>query len=210
MTAPSIADRFAQDTARHGMTVLHDDGLYRHLRFTQPRPASWAYWFDLVTWPGCLTIRGDIGGTYTFSRLPDMFEFFRGRVGRINAHYWSEKLAGGRESAKEYSEERFRRVVSEQVGHAVQGGDAPRGLGRAVREEIFGSEFLAVEEEARSVLESFEYKGFRFKDTWELDFRDFEWTFLWACHAIVWGIARWDKAGRDGLLGLAAAKAVTR
>jgi hypothetical protein len=28
-----IATRFAKDTATHRMTVLHDDGLYRHLRF---------------------------------------------------------------------------------------------------------------------------------------------------------------------------------
>lgn len=28
-----IAARFARDTAQHEMTVLHDDGLYRHLRF---------------------------------------------------------------------------------------------------------------------------------------------------------------------------------
>jgi hypothetical protein len=30
---PKEADRFAKDTAEHAMTILHSDGLYRHLRF---------------------------------------------------------------------------------------------------------------------------------------------------------------------------------
>lgn len=207
---PEIAARFARDAARHEMTVLHDDGLYRHLRFVQPSPASSMYWFDLITWPGCLTIRGDIGEAYTFSRLPDMFEFFRGQVGRINEHYWSEKLDSGRESVKVYSEPAFRQVVIDLFVDTVRYSDAPRGLGKAVREDILNSEFLAVEGEARDVLESFEFKGFRFKDTWELSFHDYDWPFLWACHATVWGIRRYDKASRYGLKTLvtAAARAV--
>jgi hypothetical protein len=232
----NIAARFQRDTAQHEMTVLHDDGLYRHLRFAQPKPASSAYWFDLITWPGCLTIRGDLNDSYTFSRLPDMFEFFRGPVGRINAHYWAEKLGGGRQSVQEYSEDLFRQLVVEHFVDAVRYSDAPRGLGKAVREEILNSEFLAVEEEARQVLNSFEYgakfkascmcdaaaefseeidavrwrsehiqpgyvahlssvtrvEGFRFEDTWEWSFSDYDWSFLWACHAIVWGIGQYD------------------
>lgn len=30
---PEIASRFARETSAHRMTVLHDAGLYRHLRF---------------------------------------------------------------------------------------------------------------------------------------------------------------------------------
>ena len=246
MTAPTksqvrdarvdAATRFKRDVAKHEMTVLHDDGLYRHLRFARPKPASFMYWFDLITWPGSLTIRGDIGESYTFSRLPDMFEFFRGKD--INPHYWSEKLDGGRDSAKEYSEEKFRQLVVEYFVDSVRSGDTPRGLGKAVREEILNSEFLAVEDDARRVLDDFEYgasykasclcgdaaeftstveadlwrsghirpndavhrssvkrvEGFRFSDTWEWDLRDYDWQFLWACHAIQWGIAQYDAA----------------
>jgi hypothetical protein len=66
-------ERFEQETAEHEMTVLRDDGLYRHLRFQ--RPGTSIYWFDLVTWPGRLVICGDCGDLM-FSRLRDMFEFF--------------------------------------------------------------------------------------------------------------------------------------
>ena len=186
-----IAERFKRDTANHQMTVLHDDGLYRHLRFSTLAKGYSEYWFDLITWPGCLAVRGDYGDGYTFSRLRDMFEFFRGTG--INPHYWSEKLDGGRRSAKEYSEDAFRQVVCELFVNAVRYDDAPRGLGKAVRAEILDQD-LSDEREARDLLESFEYKGFEFGETWEFSFQDFESQFLWACHAIVWGIAQYDAA----------------
>ncbi len=195
MSLIDVAERFRRDTAEHEMTVLHDDGLYRHLRFAKPQPHGIWYWFDLITWPGVLQVRGDIGESYTFSHLSDMFEFFRSRSGEINAHYWSywsEKLDGGRTSAKEYSEEAFRQRVTEAFVDAVRWGETPRGLGKAVREEILNSEFLAVEGEARAVLEAFEFKGFEFSDVWEWNFHDYDWRFLWACHAIVWGIGQYD------------------
>lgn len=188
MSADNIAERFARDTAGHQMTVLHDDGLYRHLRFQDPKHG--AYWFDIVTWPGCLTIRGDINDAYTFNRLPDMFEFFRGK--HINPGYWAEKLPNGWNSVKEYSEDTFRKLVKEHVAEAIRYSDAPRGISRAVRDEILNRFDLHSEDNAREALDDFEYKGFRFEDTWEWDFRDYDWAFIWACHAIVWGIAQYD------------------
>jgi hypothetical protein len=100
-----IFERFKSETATHQMTVLHDDGPYRHLRFSSPE--SRFYWFDLITWPGNLAIKGGMG-VFMFARDPDMFEFFRAKagwnMGRINPDYWAEKLPGGRDSAREYDE----------------------------------------------------------------------------------------------------------
>ncbi|MFD7661258.1 hypothetical protein [Streptomyces sp. NPDC059788] len=55
---PEIAERFARDTARHAMTVLHADGLYRHLRFTAPEQGRFP--FELITWPYNLVAQGRI------------------------------------------------------------------------------------------------------------------------------------------------------
>lgn len=89
-------DRFLGDVAMHAMHIDRNDGVNRHIRFR--KPGCSAYWFDLVTVPGILMINGDMG-TYVFSRVHDMFEFFAtdqkyARVGelRINPCYWSEKL----------------------------------------------------------------------------------------------------------------------
>lgn len=45
--------------------------------------------------------------------------------------------------------------------------------------------------------------SFTFSDTWEWQLKDFDWWFLWACNAIVWGIARYDRVNRYGLRNLA-------
>jgi hypothetical protein len=205
---PEIAARFARDTASHQMTVLHDDGLYRHLRFSSNPRGYGEYWFDLITWPGRLAMVGDVGDDYVFTRLPDMFEFFRAdRRWGINPHYWAEKLGAGRRSVQEYSEDAFRQIVRELFVSAVECGEAPRGLGKAIRADILDQD-LWDEGEARKLLESFEYKGFTFGETWEYSFRDYESSFLWACYAIQWGIARYDRVRRYGLDKLAASEAV--
>lgn len=191
MSYPDIAERFARDTAGHQMTVLHDDGLYRHLLFRDPKHSF--YWFELVTWPGSLAMRGDFGEDYVFTRLPDMFEFFRGKA--INPHYWAEKLGGGRRSVQEYSESQLRQLVVERfVEDARWNGGVPPGTGKALRTWVL-NEDLSDEYNARKILEDFAHRGYEFRDdVWEWDFHDYEPSFLWAGHAIVWGIAQYDAA----------------
>jgi hypothetical protein len=196
-TRPEIARRFANETAEHVMTVAHDDGLYRHLKFRHTgKNYSGYYWFDLITVPGALIFQGD-GDSYIFRRDEDMFEFFRGRVGEINPHYWQEKVVSGRDRIRTYDERVFRARVLEEFTEACQWG-VPRGTGRALREQILDDDYaeLHYEQGARDALDRFEHDGFRFSDTCEWDFRDYDWWFLWACHALVWGIAYYDTGER--------------
>ncbi len=181
-----MAEGFARDTAQHEMTVLHDDGLYRHLRFMNPDRSS--HWFDIVTWPGTLAVRGDVDG-YMFTRARDMFEFFRfsSHQGGINPGYWSEKTEGGSRACKSYSEERAKALVLAEVRDLEM---RPLGLFLAIQREIFNH--VHFEDEARDALEHFDHEGVRFRDVWEWDLHDYDWSFLWACHAIVWGIAQYD------------------
>ncbi len=87
-------EQFLKDVAGHKMRIHRDDGLYRHLEFRGPQ--GWHHWFEVVTWPNGLIIRGDMGN-WAFSRIEDMFSFFRGQ--RINPGYWQEKLLAGRNDA---------------------------------------------------------------------------------------------------------------
>ncbi|MEV7870133.1 hypothetical protein AB0P17_29495 [Streptomyces sp. NPDC088124] len=134
---PEIAARFARDTARHQLTVLHADGLYRHLRFASRVTGYSEYWFGLITMPYALVFKGD-GEAFVFTI------------------------------------------------------DATRDM-EAAEEEHVGS-----------VLDL----TFTFSDTWEWQLRDYDWWFLWACHAIVAGIARYDRLTGYGLGPLAAPNAV--
>ena len=195
MSAPDIATRFARDTAEHELAVLHDDGLYRHLRFR--RPDRNTYWFDLVTWPGNLAIKGDMG-SFLFARERDMFDFMRRDL--PNPHYWAQKEQTGAPT-EEYSEDLFKQAVWTYVR---EGGQEYRGLARAVQAEIFDSGACCDEGTARRALEDFEHvdastplgREFRFDDVWEMSFSDWTAQYLWCCHAIVWGIAQHDQLRR--------------
>ena len=92
-------ERFLSDVANHTMEVITDDGVNRMLRLTNNGSA--VYHFTIVTWPGYLAISGDCGD-YLFSRIEDMFGFFRMRDNdfnkrsdrklSINPIYWEEKM----------------------------------------------------------------------------------------------------------------------
>lgn len=189
-------ERFAADVEGATMTVLKDDGIYRHLRFSFPR-ASWS-WCEVVTWPHMLVLRGDLG-CWSFSRVEDMFTFFREPedVARMDPVYWAEKLVpGGRDSAKVYSRERAAAYIAQTVE------DAKRpGLSHDVEEVFFGDADLATENGLREAVARFDERfphyaideGFRFPvEDWDLN-RYSPW-FLLACVVLPWAIEQYDAA----------------
>jgi hypothetical protein len=185
-----VAEQFVRDIADHVMTVKHENGLYRHLVCS--RPTTSAYRFELITWPGYLAIVGDMGA-YTFARLEDMFQFFRTSAGGINPAYWSEKVQGDT-ATDGYSEEKFRAIVTEVAEAAAE--EWP-GLTEAVKAEILDSGALYHRDGAYEVVNGFVHevgkRRFEFTDTWEWNASDWTFRFLWCCHAIVWGIAAYDR-----------------
>lgn len=221
------AECFARDVSGHVLTVLHDDGVYRHLRCSNPESSG--YWFEVVTWPGSLAIRGDMDGGYVFSRVTDMFEFFRrnGNNEGINPGYWAEKLSHDvrtivtkhsekvlmatleselTEFEKEYPERAEHHAAAkatfdrtpwrEQYPMNRRGPHDPGELMTpdAVRKliaEYEADDLLRFEEGARELLGELE-KGGVLSDTWEWRLTDWDWSFLWNCHAIVWAIRQYD------------------
>lgn len=192
---PEIAARFARETAAHEMTVLHEVGLYRHLVCADPEGGF--YRFDLITWPHNLLLRGD-GFSFGFSIYPtaDIFEMFRGSGhGGINPGYWQEKVTAGRGDVKSWSEELFRAWLTAEA--AANESRFP-GLVEAVGEQILHSDEHSLEYRgtAEYAVASFSHSSFRlrFPDEWVLSFDDYSWEFLFACHAVLWGIGRYDAA----------------
>lgn len=192
-----VLERFRGDTRTHTMTVLHDDGLYRHLRFKDP--ASSFYWYDIITWPGNLMVRGDMGA-YAFARLEDMFQFFRAGA-TINPGYWAEKLTAPEpDGAKAYSEEEFKRHVTEAFEEYTEEHsevDAAT-LWLRIEEEVLGDVWMnpppTTNNEAHTALHDFtesDPSGL-FTDTWEWDFTDWTLRFLWNCWAIRHAITTYD------------------
>jgi hypothetical protein len=187
-------ESFLRDVAGHTMAVMQDNGVYRHIRFRQASPASWNMWFDLVTWPGNLAIRGDMG-TWVFSRVEDMFTLFRSRNRelRINASYWCEKVEsesrfGG--PSRKFDGESFKaNVLLSLDGYGLE-DEEKQEITAVLQEEVFS---LEDELSARKALADFEYNGFSFQDPWEIQGQGYSHHFIWCLHAIVWGIQQYDK-----------------
>ena len=213
-------ERFLMDVGSHVMEVLRDDGVYRHIRFK--KPGTGCMHFDLVTWPGYLAYSGDMG-CYVFSRLDDMFEFFRtdrryssGRLG-INLGYWSEKLQavdGNRDhaSAKEFSEDKFKRVINEYRLEWVRKAAREHLLSRDERRELWEAVDKGVPVETggdaaiaaacafswpppwQTVSGAHSNARWQFEDLWEHDFTNYTFHFVWCCYALAWGIKTYDEA----------------
>jgi hypothetical protein len=191
--------RFPKEIDRHVMIVLQDDGTRRHLRFR--RPETMCMHFDLVTWPGHLCYTGDMG-SFLFSRIEDMFEFFRSPGGRINPSYWAEKVLASDKSdgVTEFSREKFRAAVWRDVVEWIRENRdrtsryERRELWRAVEDE-FGD----FDKGSAGKVYEFEHRlnartAFRFVDFFEHSTSEYTHRFLWCLCAIVWGINTYDAA----------------
>jgi len=211
MSAPTEQE-FLRDVAQHEMQVLMDNGVYRHIRFKQP--GTVCMHFDFITYPGHLVYSGDMG-CYVFSRLYDMFEFFRtdrkyaersGRQLAINLSYWSEKLEavdGNRRSgaAKEYSPEKFERAVKEQLVTWWRESNLTREQRRELRQEV---EYEVLDKSHDGDVRAYDAAHgfhhtigshkFMFRDWWDHDFTDYTHRFKWCCYALAWGIKQYDDA----------------
>lgn len=201
---PVTEAEFRQDVARHSMTVLRDDGVYRHLSFCQP-DHQWLHRFEIITWPGALCIRGDVG-TYVFSRVHDMFEFFRSSMTTfdklyINDGYWAEKLiaseCNGRRGAgvMRYDPDLFVNEVKRRfVDHVrlnMRGmPEERRDLRRAIEDEVLA--YAEDETGAMRAASEFEHEGLRLSDFWEVDVHAYTVHFIWSLYAISWAVWMYD------------------
>lgn len=206
---------FLRRIQNHEMKILKDHGTYRHIVFRQfyewegKRCASFEDWFELITWPGTLCINGDMG-TYVFRRVDDMFTFFRRDELGVNLGYWSEKLSStSRHGVTEYSPEKFREVVLDDVeGWEVPACDK-KEVAEAVKEEVLPcaenhdgnsdiDEYIAMKA-AYDFDHQTDSRSYYFQDFWEHDLREYKYHFVWNCFAIVWAIQQYDQVKSEAL-----------
>ncbi|OQX14540.1 MAG: hypothetical protein BWK73_09095 [Thiothrix lacustris] len=185
--------QFLGCVAEHQMIVLLDNGVYRHIRFKAPSTNN--QYFDLVTWPNYLSFSGDMG-SYVFSRVNDMFNFFTGNG--INPGYWSEKLEASDRSNgyNGFSAEKFGELITreceDQLHDLLARREIDQDEAQDVRDEL--EDALAdveFEHEANALIDSFNINKVRFSDFGEYDCNEYTYHYLWACYAIQWGVAKY-------------------
>lgn len=179
----TVKERFLLDVARHEMKIELDQPPHRSIVFK--RPDSSTYLFRLTTWPGALCINGDMH-TYVFERLRDMFEFFRSPDGEISLGYWAKKITaterrGGHEEFDGQVFLEYVRYLLKENTPKQDRADLYRAAKRAAEEGYHASMlFLHDGDDALG----FDNEPPRCtKPTF---------GFEWCCHAIVWGINRYD------------------
>ena len=170
------------------------NGIYRHLRFKDPETSD--MYFDIITAPGLLLYRGDMG-CFEFERLPDMFDFFRRDELTINTGYWAEKIEGvdKNRGIKNYCEQKFIAHIKELAEDYLSDNeeiDRDEFYSDLEGEVLSKAEFEA---EARHAADDFQFYGNTvFHDLWESRFDVYTNRFLWCCYAIVWAIKQFDSA----------------
>lgn len=184
------AEVFLKDVDKHQMKTLHDTGLYRHLLFK--RPNSGTYWFEIVTWPHRIAITGDMGD-FVFTRVEDMFRFFRSEKLEINIGYWAEKITaeqihGGR---KKFSIESFIKNFTRRLReyHDVpEGEELPEELEQEYHDVLHAEDEYEAVTAIRQSKDGYDLSEDLFRQSEEWDY-----SFQWLLFAIVWGIQQYDK-----------------
>ena len=202
---------FARDVENHKMTVLRDEAENRHIVFRRPETSS--YWFEIVTWHGILVINGDMG-TYSFSRLAGMFQFFRTDSDRgdgINPGYWAEKLTSISKfgNLMEFQAEMFNREVIRYLINWIRDNrdrtskEERRQLWDEVINEVIEADADNDGARKQIAVHDFHHQvrcglDFQFNDFWERNFKDYSFHFYWCLYAIAWAINQYENAKLEG------------
>lgn len=199
-----VAADFTAETKDHQLTVLHDDGLYRHLRIAAPFTGIWSW--ELVTWPGHLAITGDIGSGYTFHADEDMVPWFLASR-TINPRYWAEKLPERqRRVVFEFDPELLRQAALKEIAE-WRLADSDRDAAIAQLNTAWEDVWAEDENEYRGVIDRYVLEAttttgdvlggseFRFPDAAEMDGEEFSRSYLLACNAIHFGLRLYAAKG---------------
>lgn len=188
---------FIHDVRNHKMKILIDQGDHRSIQFRQPKTNN--MYFNLNTWPGFISITGDMGD-YTFQRLTDMFEFMRDphMIGEINQQYWAEKVVAQsvQSPMKQYSNAAFQQAVKD----ASDSWETTLGEAEALRLELTNDvsfQHFSNEHEAYEFIRDYESNdGHTFED-FDYSLTTYSYHYTWCLRAIVWGIKQYDLV-KDG------------
>lgn len=199
MKTPTI-ETFKNNVANHQLTVHFDEGLHRHI--TMKNPTSSDMHYHITTWPNYLCISGDMG-CFVFSRVEDMFKFFRGEEGEVNPCYWAEKLQAPEyndKSVMAWSTSKVKASVNRLINEWVESAEED-GFDEEFIQEQKGKAIDLIhsadnEYEFISSIYNFyaDEDGISVDDFFcDSDFTDYTYHYLWCCYAIVHAINVYDQ-----------------
>ncbi|MFC0178586.1 hypothetical protein [Thorsellia kenyensis] len=185
-------ESFLSNVAEHKLEVLLDNGLYRHLKVRNPKTSN--QWYQITTWPDYLCISGDMG-CFTFSRIEDMFQFFRDKDLGVCLQYYAEKLQAGmhyRDAEgifKEFSIDEAKKYARELKRERITEAGRDKDAIRKIHEDFENLLKAEEEHEFYRELQDLDY------DLCDLpDFYEFKYYYIWCCYAIAHAINLYDQS----------------
>jgi len=173
--------------ANHVLVPRLNCGLFRSWRCQTPREG--AYWFDVVTGPGWLMVRGDVGELIV-QRCDDMIAWSRGSIESID--YFAEKVPHEIET-EEYDADVAREYLAEELSECEREileatDDADCKAYRKRHTAIIDlQECGYIDEEHRFVQEAYDSDIFDGGDFPR--FTNYTSSFLWCRECVKWLLA---------------------
>lgn len=189
MKPEEIKSDFIERVKNHEVKILKDDGVYRHLLCKNPD--SVFDHFEIITSPGYLFYVGDMGA-FTFTRVNDMFTFFRRDELKINTGYWGEKCVAG--VIREYSYETFKENVKDYFeSFFPEETEGRKEEWERIKERIIETDACEHEYAAYQAVNEYSDPHQIFNDFWEATNTVKTYRFVWCCYALVWAIQQYDE-----------------
>lgn len=187
---------FFKTVKNHEVSILLTQGVHRHISVRRSDTRNMS--FQITTWPYYLCVSGDMG-TYTFSHMYDMFDFFRcaeleGPL-YINPDYWAEKCVAEcpHSPIKSYSPNAFEAYVKDYLSsyHSHDGN-----ILDPLKEEVDDLISYHKDDEFEAVIAI--RNASLTNDGIPIDWSDFNmdrckefsYRYLWCLYAIVWTITK--------------------
>lgn len=184
----SIKEDFLERVKDHKVEVLKDDGVYRHLLCKNDSVFDH---FEIITSPGYLFYTGDMG-SFTFTRVNDMFTFFRRDELVINTGYWGQKCVAG--EIREYSFESFKDSVKHYFESTFpEETEESKEEWSRIEDYILDTDAREHEYAAYQAVNNYHDPHNVFQDFWESTNTVKTFRFVWCCYALVWAIQQYDE-----------------
>jgi hypothetical protein len=191
MQEENITEQFLKDVKNHTVKVLYDVGLYRH--YSASNNNSSIDYFEVLTYPGGIMIRGD-RGVYVWERNVDSLEWFK----TSDINYLATKVVAVDKCSTvwEYSHEEFIKIFTEELKEFFD-DKIPENIQESL--ETLQTEFVTTKDNVRDVLDDFvnennvrnEYGVFDVDESVShIDADVLSYSYIWATLAVKWLLNR--------------------
>ena len=188
-------EAFLETVKDHELTVNIDQGVFRDLTVKTPDSVHRSY--HITTRPNSLIFTGDMG-SFVFTRLNDMFRFFRSDEYKINPDYWAEKVqaqdmrSGVKAFDSKHANQSLKDALSTYLSENKYSLDEQEIIEANNAVDSVDCSSQTTFENSMEQWDSEFSGGFSPSYYFDTDGETYTYRYLWCCYAIVHAIKLYD------------------